>query len=65
MTEEMKHALDKGKKVGTIFMVLFKAFDALNHNLWLVKLNVYSFFSMNYKICSKLFVRTISKDKYK
>ena len=53
MTEKMKHALDKGKKVGTIFMVLFKAFDALNHNLWLVKLNVYSFFSMNYKICSK------------
>ena len=32
MIEKWKHALDKGKKDGTIFMDLSKAFDTLNHN---------------------------------
>ena len=41
--EKWKHALDKGKKVGAIFMDLNKAFDTLNHNLLLVKLNTYGF----------------------
>ena len=29
MTEKQKHALDKGKKIGIIFMDLSKAFDTL------------------------------------
>ena len=37
--EKWKHALDKGKKVGTIFIDLSKAFNTLNHNLLLVKRN--------------------------
>ena len=41
MTEKLKHALDKGKKVDTIFMDLTKAFDTLNHNLLLAKLKAY------------------------
>ena len=43
MIEKWKHALDKGKKVGTTFMDIFKAFDIPNHNLLLAKLNVYGF----------------------
>ena len=43
MIEKWKHALDKGKKVGTIFMDLSKVFDTLRHNILLAKLNTYGF----------------------
>ena len=36
--------LIKGKNVGTVFMDLFKALDALNHNLLLAGLNEYMAF---------------------
>ena len=39
MFEKWKHALDKGKDVGTIFMDLFKAFDTRNHHSLHAKLN--------------------------
>ena len=39
MTEKRRHALDKGKNVGTIFTDISKAFDTLNHNLLLAKLD--------------------------
>ena len=41
--EKWKHALDESEKVGTIFMGLYKAFDTLNHNSLLAKLNAYGF----------------------
>ena len=43
MIEKWNHALDKGKKVSTIFMGISKAFDTVNHNLLLAKLNAYGF----------------------
>ena len=41
MIEKWRHDLDKGKKVGTIFVDLSKAFDTLNHNLLLAKLEAF------------------------
>ena len=35
MIGNWKNALDKGKKIDTIFMELYKAFDTLNHNFYL------------------------------
>ena len=43
MIEKWRHALDKGKKVGTTFMDLSKALVTLNHNLLIAKLDTYGF----------------------
>ena len=50
MLELWKETLDKGKSVGAIFMDLSKAFDTLNHDLLIAKLEPYSFSenSLNY-----------------
>ena len=41
--ESFKEALDKGNSVTAIFMDLFKAFDTLNHDLLIAKLEAYGF----------------------
>ena len=59
MIELWKKALDEGNKVGAIFMDLSKAFDTLNHNLLLAKLNAYGF-SNN----SLLFIQSYLNNRY-
>ena len=43
MLELWKETLDNGKSVGAVFMDLSKAFDTLNHDLFIAKLEAYGF----------------------
>ena len=44
MLEKWKLVLDKGRNIGAIFSNLYKAFDTLNHELLLAKLNAFGFY---------------------
>ena len=57
--ELWKKALDEGNNVGAILMDLSKAFDTLNHNLLLAKLNAYGFSNNSLK-----FIQIYLKNRY-
>ena len=59
MIEKWKHTLHKSKKVGTTLMDLSKAFDTLNHNSLLAKVNAYGF-SLN----ERKFVQSYSSERF-
>ena len=43
MLEKWERTLDKGENLCTIFMDLSKAFDTINHELFLIRLKAYGF----------------------
>ena len=43
MLEKWKSSVDNSKMFGTLFTDLLKAFDCLNHELLIAKLNAYGF----------------------
>ena len=47
MLEKWKNALEKGKRVGAVFMDLPKAFDTLHRDLLITKLEPYRFSNNN------------------
>ena len=53
MFEKLNENLDKGEKCGALFVDSSKAFDCLQHDLLLAKLNAYGFNHKSLKIISR------------
>ena len=61
MFEKSKENLDKGEECGALFVDLSKAFDCLQHDLLLAKLNTYGFDYKSLKLISSF----LSNRKYR
>ena len=58
MFEKWKENLDKGGECGALFVDLSKAFDYLQHDLLLAKLNAYGFHYKSPKLISSFLSNT-------
>ena len=58
MIEKLREVLDNGGETGTVLTDLFEAFDCINHNLLIAKLNAY----VVGKGCLNLFILTLPKE---
>ena len=56
-----KEALDKGNSVIAIFMDLSKAFDILNHDLLLTKLEAYGLFAISFSYIHSYLTKRLQK----
>ena len=56
-----KEALDKGNSVTAIFMDLSKAFDILNHDLLLTKLEAYGLFAISFSYIHSYLTKRLQK----
>ena len=61
MLKNFKEALDKGNSVSAIFMDLFKAFDTLNHDLLIAKLEAYGFSAKSLSYIHSYLIRRLQK----
>ena len=55
MLESWKESLDKGHVIGVLFMDLSKAFDTINHNLLIAKMEAYGFSELTLKMMNGYF----------
>ena len=55
MLESWKDSLDKGHVIGVLFMDLSKAFDTINHNLLIAKMEAYGFSELTLKMMNSYF----------
>ena len=64
MLNKWKNTLDEGKHVGGVFIDLLKAFDTINHDLLIAKLEAYGFSTNALLFMLSYLKKQISKSKH-
>ena len=64
MLEKWKNTFDKGKHVGAVFMDISKAFDTINYDLLIAKLEAHGFSTNALLFMLSYLKKQISKSKH-